>query len=569
MCSIDEIEQVGDNIKSKKGENRRDKGNRKNFAGEGSCMKCPEKAVVHVRNNDPFCRTCFLDYIVHKFRATIGKARVIHQGERVLLAVSGGSASSTMLDLVIEGLSKAAVKKHRFQPGVVHVDDEGLCGHSVHDRNNVKHHIEELARSAGFPYHHASLADLFIQQGKETSLERNLHELDILNEEQNISNEISKRTKSLREVFEKVTTVTAREDLLSHLYRNLLQRIAKDHGYDYIMVGDCGTNIAVRILADIAQGRGSQLPLSVSFKDSRSEVPVLRPMREFTKKEIQFYNCFSDVTSFTIPSFTTKASSHGSVNRLTEELIFGLQAGFPSTVSTVLRTGDKISSNVDRKDGLHCVLCLAPLGVNSGFSEAFSELTTCSGGECGTGGCQKTDGGDGIGGGGTDGHDDTLRHMGTHSDSLESAYGIDGSFGGITITGSGKICGTSGHSGTLGSVGDGTHRDSSGHSGTLGSVGDGTLRGISGHSDTPGSVGDGTLRGSSGHSGIPDTHIGGDQSTDDHNILLKSLCYGCMLTYHDIKDGQMVLQTFLTENPRKQFQQGAMNELACGQPPRL
>jgi hypothetical protein len=465
------------------------------------------------------------------------------------------------------------VKKHRFQPGVVHVDDEGLCGHSVDDRNNVKHHIEELARSAGFPYHNGSLADLFVQQGKETSLERNLHELDILNEEQNISNEISKRTKRLREVFEKVTTATAREDLLSHLYRNLLQRIAKDHGYDYIMVGDCGINIAVRILADIAQGRGSQLPFSVSFKDSRSEVPVLRPMREFTKKEIQFYNCFSDVTSFTIPSFTTKASSHGSMNRLTEELIFGLQAGFPSTVSTVLKTGDKISSKVDRKDGLHCVMCLAPLGVNSVFSEAFSELTTCSGGECGTGGCQKTDGGigcqnddgggdaytgnhgtdgvsgsclksdggDGIGCGVTDDDDDgTLRNTGTHSGSLEST----------TITDSGKICGTSGC----------THRGSSGHSGALGSVGDGTLRGTSGHSGTPGSVGDGTLRGSSGHSGIPDTHIGGDQSTDDHNILLKSLCYGCMLTYHDIKDGQMVLQTFLTENPRKQFQQGAMKE---------
>ena len=103
MCSVNEIEQAGDSIKSKKSSKRRDKGNSKNFAGEGSCMKCPEKAVVLVRNNDPFCRTCFLDYIMHKFRATIGKARVIHQGQRVLLAVSGGSASMAMLDLVIKG----------------------------------------------------------------------------------------------------------------------------------------------------------------------------------------------------------------------------------------------------------------------------------------------------------------------------------------------------------------------------------------------------------------------------------------------------------------------------------
>lgn len=105
MCSISEIEQAGDNVMPKKATDRREKGNRKNFADEGSCMKCPEKAAVLVRNNDPFCRTCFLEYVVHKFRATIGKARVIHQGQRVLLAVSGGSASCAMLDLVIKGES--------------------------------------------------------------------------------------------------------------------------------------------------------------------------------------------------------------------------------------------------------------------------------------------------------------------------------------------------------------------------------------------------------------------------------------------------------------------------------
>lgn len=103
MCSINEIEQAGDVVKSKKGSKRRDKGNSKYLAAEGICMKCGNKAVVLVRNNDPFCKTCFLEYAVHKFRATIGKARVIHQGQKVLLAVSGGSSSSAMLDLVMKG----------------------------------------------------------------------------------------------------------------------------------------------------------------------------------------------------------------------------------------------------------------------------------------------------------------------------------------------------------------------------------------------------------------------------------------------------------------------------------
>ena len=110
MCSVNEIEQAGDTIKSKKGAKRREKQNTPNVLEKGSCMKCPEKAVVLVRNNDPFCRTCFLEYIVHKFRATIGKARVIYQGEKVLLAVSGGSSSSAMLDLVIKGECNVVVR---------------------------------------------------------------------------------------------------------------------------------------------------------------------------------------------------------------------------------------------------------------------------------------------------------------------------------------------------------------------------------------------------------------------------------------------------------------------------
>ena len=417
---------------------------------------------------------------------------------------------------------------------MVHIDDEGLCGQSVDDRNNVKQHIEELSRLAGFPYHSVSLADLFIQQDDETCIELNLQDLGISNEEQNISSEVSKRIERLRELFDKVTTVTAKEDLLSHLYHNLLQKTAKDHGYDYIMIGDCSTNIAVRILADVAQGRGSQLPFNVSFKDSRSEVLVLRPMREFTKKEIEFYNRFNNVTSFTIPSFTTKASSHGSVNRLTEELIIGLQAGFPSTVNTVLKTGDKISSNVDSKDNQHCALCLAPLDIHSGFSEILNDLTTCGSGECG-GGCQKD--------GGNTGNDDGSDTGGADGNSSSCQK----SDGGNDIA----IDGTSVHSGTLGS--DGTLRGSDGHSGTLGSVGDGTLRG----SDGTLGGGDGALKGSSGHS---DYTRWSHQTTNDHNIVLKSLCYGCKLTYQDIKDEQMLLPKFVTENSRKQFQQRTMKE---------
>lgn len=363
---------------------------------------------------------------------------------------------------------------------------------------------------------------------------------------------------------------------MQHLFRNLVERIAKGNGYDYIMLGDCSSNIAVRILADVAQGRGSQLPYSVAFKDGRSAVPVLRPMREFTKKEIQFYNCFSNVTSFTIPSFTTKASSHASIHRLTEELIVGLQAGFPSTVNTVLKTGDKISSNLDSEDGHNCALCLAPLALRSGFSEVLSESKTCSGNSCGSGGeCQKTDGdgvvgyqkddgdmytgsgdGDGAGCQKSDGSSVDGASVGTDGDQ-QCCQKSDGDFGTIDVAG-GALRSAGSHSDVpeITSSGDSSFADpvaSGGTSGHASTFGDGK------HTESIHSGG--ALIGTGDCSGISHVRIAGDQSTtDDHNVLINSLCYGCKLTYNDIENGQMLLPEFVTKNSRKRFERKAMQE---------
>ncbi|XP_028411354.1 cytoplasmic tRNA 2-thiolation protein 2-B-like [Dendronephthya gigantea] len=498
MCSVNEIEQAGDIVKSKKGSKRRDKANKEYLMEEGACMKCGEKAVVLVRNNDPFCTTCFLEYAVHKFRATIGKARVIHQGEKVLLAVSGGSSSGAMLDLVIKGLGKAALKKHRFQPGVIYMDDEGLCGQTAEARNRIKNHIQELALSAGFPFHYASLTEL-VMIDDEMQLVDSLKDVDLSNEEK--SHKAS--PKILTQLFEKVTTVTAKDDLLSHLYRNQLQRIAKDHSYNYIMVGDCGTNISIRILADIVQGRGSQLPFSVGFKDGRSEVSVLRPMREFTKKEIEYYNYFSNVNSFAIPSFSTKASSHSSVTRLTEELILGLQASFPSTVNTVLKTGDKISSNIGDGNSKHCTLCLAPLDMRSGFSGVFNELS-CESGACGSNGCQETsnDGSTAH----TRSADGGCQNTDDGDDVILSGTDEDG--GGCQNTGGCTVGSLSSGNST---TGDHVHGDQKVHSNSV------------------------------------------EQSTNDNDILSAPLCYGCRLTYNDMGDAQHLLPKYLTNEHIKSF----------------
>lgn len=93
---------------------------------EQKCVKCKEGLpVVVIRAGDAFCRDCFKAFYIHKFRAMLGKNRLIYPGEKVLLAWSGGPSSSSMVWQVLEGLSQDSAKRLRFVPSVIYVD--GMC----------------------------------------------------------------------------------------------------------------------------------------------------------------------------------------------------------------------------------------------------------------------------------------------------------------------------------------------------------------------------------------------------------------------------------------------------------
>lgn len=107
--------------------------------------------------------------------------------------------------------------------------------------------------------------------------------------------------------------------------------------------------------------------LPQGFVDPRhGDVTVVRPMREYTAKEVAFYNHFFDVPTVIAPPLPTKvgtsphpwwripcsASPHPtpcallslpqrrekpSIHRLIERFLLGLQEDFPATISTVYR----------------------------------------------------------------------------------------------------------------------------------------------------------------------------------------------------------------------------------------
>ena len=353
MCSVQEedLENVPTELQNKPCKEKKRNGR--------ICMKCSiSAAVVVVRLNDPLCKSCFLAYFTHKFRATIGKSRAIKAGEKVLLAFSGGPSSSAMLHLVCEGLSDTAVKKLRFEPGIAFVDEGEVLKQGGEERANYIEQIQGAATRTKFPFHLLKLEDIF-SQGQ------------YLQDDAMCCNKVegeqtrTRQAEKLKNLFDGTSSMTAKEDLLGTLRGTLLLATARNIGYSKIMFADCASRISVRLLSNISQGRGGDLPYDTGFSDDRhGDVIFVRPMREFMTKEVALYNFFHNVDTVLIPTLGTMSHSHASIDRLTEDFVSGLQANFPFTVSTIFRTGDKLSVKEISEDVAACALCGIPMSVN-------------------------------------------------------------------------------------------------------------------------------------------------------------------------------------------------------------
>ncbi|KFP72526.1 Cytoplasmic tRNA 2-thiolation protein 2, partial [Acanthisitta chloris] len=105
------------------------------------------------------------------------------------------------------------------------------------------------------------------------------------------------------------------------------------------------------------------------FVDNRhGDVMVVRPMRDYTSKEIAFYNHFFGVPTVIVPPLFTKRREKPSIHHLVQDFLLGLQEDFPSTISTVYRTGEKLSPEPAKasSEEQRCLLCLCGLDIEGG-----------------------------------------------------------------------------------------------------------------------------------------------------------------------------------------------------------
>ena len=80
-------------------------------------------------------------------------------------------------------------------------------------------------------------------------------------------------------------------------------------------------------------------------------------MRETLGKEVAMYNHIEGIESCANVNLTTGMNANVSIERITAEFISEMQAGLPSTVSTISRTAFKIPSRFNAELHSTCVMC--------------------------------------------------------------------------------------------------------------------------------------------------------------------------------------------------------------------
>ena len=178
----------------------------------------------------------------------------------------------------------------------------------------------------------------------------------------------------IKNVFNSISSRTAKDDFLHKLRNRLLIHAARQLSCSKIFTGDSATDLSIAILSNFSMGRGAHLSLDVGFADTRySDIMLLRPMRNFTNKEIAYYLRFHDLEVPRSGGTSTKGDPHVSIQKLTEKFVTDLDSEFHGTVSTIFKTGEKLSSmNSEKKLESTCALCNASLDTK--VSEEVSAI---------------------------------------------------------------------------------------------------------------------------------------------------------------------------------------------------
>ncbi|KAG0696207.1 hypothetical protein DFH29DRAFT_212442 [Suillus ampliporus] len=369
------------------------------------CVRCRLKPGSIVIRHAVYCKECFTPMVDMKFRKALepsvnaragtSKRPKLKASGNLCLGFSGGLGSSILLDIV----------HNTYFSSRPPLDDSGKPrGGTNHPRNasvwsscNVCY-VEVCRAFAEMPdrtedirsviekYPSFDFVPLRIEDAFDSSwwtkvsgssnipqISLELSKEGLIADGLHVTSQMTGLTpvEALRSYLSSLPTQTAISSAIQNLTRVLILHTAHSKCSSHLLFGSCLTSLSISLLSSISQGGGYAIreelqeewrPVAASGSKPGGVLRVIRPLRDVTAKECAVYAWWNDVT--VIGRDKQRRAILG-IAALTKNFVVGLEKDYPSTVSTITRTCEKLEPK-DAPSG-QCRLCKRPM--QSGIQE--------------------------------------------------------------------------------------------------------------------------------------------------------------------------------------------------------
>lgn len=327
------------------------------------CKKCNESTVaVKLKFKEAQCEKCFLAYVRHKFRASLGSTKIVGRGARILIVYDGRPKSSVLLDMLRFAFFQDTYKKLHFEPHVLYIDDAALFNQTDEQRCSRLQRVAVLLKQFGFVSYGASITES--SNGLQSY------------EEYMKQAVCTEKVDEFKAKLSSSVSHTSCDDYIGNLRTNIIRNIAVKLNANFAFTSEIESDLAKIFLTNITLGRGGSVCQDIAFCDTRSDVSIIRPIRNLDIVEVEHYIKFNKIECLDETEFDIDSLFNRSLQNVTKSFIDELQTNFPSTISTIFRTGDKISGiTVDKSkiiDEGNCSCCGS--GIAADKSETIRAL---------------------------------------------------------------------------------------------------------------------------------------------------------------------------------------------------
>ncbi|WVR05630.1 hypothetical protein IAU60_002652 [Kwoniella sp. DSM 27419] len=386
------------------------------------CQRCKEAKSMYIIRNVTYCKSCFQAAILARLARTmhpplkgydvatssrnaaaLGGSRPARQKGDVVVGLSSGAGSTAMLDILVsrqyigKGDGYVADKsKGEKDPvwdkgWVVYVEFAGVIEGAEERMEEVAQWVKEQAPDLGMIGLRAedvydgdivnriralagvSPVHLHTSAQEDLALDLKDPDLPLFPSSGDLSSATTHKDK-LRALLASLPP-PSRPALLSSILTSLLDLTARTlPRISHLLLGETSTRQAQRLIAGTALGRGWSLPLELACRRKTTEdITSLKPMKDMTTKEAAVYCHLKGFGTWTRnerrwdnagPKGKRDARGKGgtgSLESLTEQFIAGLNVSHPATVSTIIRTGDKLVFPGEADSGPSCPVCQLPV----------------------------------------------------------------------------------------------------------------------------------------------------------------------------------------------------------------